>query len=197
MASKRKNYLYPAFISLTLTGLWSVFALGWVAPASAAMDAAPMDEQRFSAMQAAYIYNIAKFFEWPAQQGQGTFDICLLGEKNEVLVTQLQKGTEKRQLQQLPVRILQIDSTDSSTEASQCKVLYFTQSPEHSGFTDLPQLHHQQVLRISAPYVSSSPYSQVDMVLEGNRIVLYVKAQALTESGLQAKAAFLSIAKQR
>lgn len=197
MASQWLNYLHQACIVRRHPLLLSVLMLNWMMPASALMDAAPMDQTRFSAMQAAYIYNIAKFFQWPQNQDANSFDICVLGDKNELLLNQLRKGTEKRQLQQLPVRIVQIDHLNYQTQASQCKVLYFTQAPESSGLNKLPQLHHQLVLRIAAPDVSSSQYSQVDMALEGNRIVLYVKAQALTDSGLQASAAFLSIARQR
>lgn len=197
MASQRKNYFFLCVLGLSLLLLWPGLPYNRAMASAAAMDKAPLDDSRFAAMQAAYIYNITKFFQWPEQPGHSSFDICLLGPENSILLSQLRKGTEKRQLQQLPVRVLHISTTAHTEAATGCRVLYFTQAPEQAGLAELPQLHHQQVLRIAAPDVSSSQYSQVDMVLEGNRIVLYVKAQALTDSGLQANAAFLSIARQR
>src|SRR6218665_1607761 len=60
------------------------------------------DPERFAAMQAAYIFNIAKFFNWPDSPQREYFDPCLFGPADPLLQQQLEKGTQNRLLHKLP-----------------------------------------------------------------------------------------------
>ncbi|HCU65912.1 MAG TPA: hypothetical protein DF774_09145 [Rheinheimera sp.] len=160
-----------------------------------------LDQQKFIGVQAAYIFNLARFVQWPAL-GSSTFQICLLGELQQKLTTQLQQGTKDKTIQSLPVQILAIDpallsQAEAEQQLQQCRVLYLMVDPAETGWALLAQLKQPQILRIAAPQVTSQHFSQVDLVFEQGRILLYLNSDSLQQSGLQVNPALLSIARQR
>jgi len=164
-------------------------------------EAAELDAQKFAKVQAAYIYNLARFVQWP-KQAAGTFHICLLGQVQQLLLQQLQQGVKGKTIHTLPVQIdvitqaaLQADPAGLGLQ--HCQVLYLTQHPDDHGFANLPQLSARHILRIASPELRQNSYSQVDLVLEKDRIQLYLNGQSLQQSGLQVSPALLSIARQR
>jgi len=168
---------------------------------AARAEATELDAQKFATVQAAYIYNLARFVQWP-QQPAGTFHICLLGQVQQLLLQQLQKGVKGKTIHALPVKIdvitqAALQADPAGLRLQHCQVLYLTQDPDDHGFASLPQLSAQHILRIASPELRQNSYSQVDLVLENDRIQLYLNGQSLQQSGLQVSPALLSIARQR
>lgn len=160
-----------------------------------------LDQQKFIGVQAAYIFNLARFVQWPQREGT-SFQICLIGQSQPKLTHQLQQGTKGKTIQSLPVHILALDPAEISlTEAAEqlqlCRVLYLTADPSAMGWNELPQLNQPHILRIAAPQLAANSFSQVDLVFEQGRILLYVNSDSLQQSGLQVNPALLSIARQR
>lgn len=178
--------------------LLTSFCLSFATPAATEQ---ALDQQKFIGVQAAYIFNLARFVQWPQLNGS-SFQICLLGQSQPKLTNQLQQGTKDKTIQSLPVHILALDPAEISlAEAGEqlqlCRVLYLTADPSDMGWTELPQLNQPHILRIAAPQLAANPYSQVDLVFEQGRILLYVNSDSLQQSGLQVNPALLSIARQR
>lgn len=160
-----------------------------------------LDPEKFATVQAAYIYNLSRFVQWP-DLPTSSFHICLIGNAQQLLLQQLQQGIKGKTIHTLPVEIALIapellHTDPNGQQLQQCQVLYLTQDPEQYGFAALPQLTAQHVLRIGSPDLPRNSYSQVDLVLENNRILLYLNSQSLQQSGLQVNPALLSIARQR
>lgn len=180
--------------------LWLLLSVGLTLSGRGSAEPA-VDQQKFVGVQAAYIFNLARFVEWPPMHGS-SFQICLLGEAQQVLARQLQLGTKDKKIQTLPIDILVVDPAETTVEIAaehfnQCRVLYLADDPDSSNWKFLPQLNQPHILRIGSPKLGSNRYSQVDLVFEKGRILLYLNSESLLHSGLQVNPALLSIARQR
>ena len=166
---------------------------------SYALTAAPAndDSERFAALQAAYVFNIAKFFKWPSAELSNNFVLCLFGDSKQTLFQQLQKGTENRVLHQLPVKVVHLNGSALESSANACHMLYLAEPPTSAQWQVLLQHYGETVLKIAAPDVKSEQNAVIELALEQNRLVLYLNAAALARSELQANPSFLSVAKQR
>lgn len=160
-----------------------------------------LDQQKFIGVQAAYIFNLARFVQWPELNGN-SFQICLIGEVQQKLTSQLQQGTKDKTIQSLPVTVLALNPAgltlaEAEHQLQQCQVLYLTDDPAKSDWDALPKLQQPQILRIASPQVNAQRFSQVDLVFEEGRILLYLNRDSLQQSGLTVNPALLSIARQR
>lgn len=165
------------------------------------------ESARYLNLQAAYIFNIAKFVDWPALGAAETFNICLLGEKLQPLHGVLVSGTKDRKLKERDVKVLLIkrgndseNNTKRSTSgegATECQILYMAADPglpEYRGSVDNAG---KRVLRISSPEEAYSKYALVDLVLVNGKIALYINKPELAGLDLEINPALLSVAKIR
>ena len=165
------------------------------------------DSARYLNLQAAYIFNIAKFVDWPSLGASETFNICLLGEKLQPLYNVLAQGTKERKLKARNVKVLLIQSeneeeqkatiTASRVRPDECQILYMGADPglpEYRGSVDHAG---KRVLRISSPEEAYSKYALVDLVLVDGKIALYINKPELAGLDLEINPALLSVAKLR
>lgn len=156
-----------------------------------------IDTERFAALQAAYVFNIAKFFTWPDDTVSQDFVLCLFGDAELALLQQLQKGTENRTLHQLPVKVYHLNVDELVHTNVACQILYLAQVPDSQQLQLLTLHFGNGVLKIAAPDVNGDGLALIELALEQNRLVLYLNAAALARSELKASPSFLSVAKQR
>lgn len=155
------------------------------------------ETERFAALQAAYVFNIAKFFKWPDDTVSQDFVLCLFGNSALPLLQQLQKGTENRTLHQLPVKVYHLNADELGSTNVACQILYLAQAPDSQQLQLLALHFGNGVLKIAAPDVGGDDLALIELALEQNRLVLYLNAAALARSELKASPSFLSVAKQR
>lgn len=199
MASKPTTILIWLYKLLTLCqrSLLLYLAAIMLTSQSHALSAQQSDAERFATLQAAYVFNIAKFFQWPADALSQHFALCLFGDARLPLLQQLQQGTQNRVLHQLPVQVYHLNTTQLNTVAIECHILYLLQAPNPQQLQLLQQHYGNRVLKIAAPDVNGNDLALIELALEQNRLVLYLNAAALSRSELKANPSFLSVAKQR
>ncbi|MBZ9611536.1 YfiR family protein [Rheinheimera maricola] len=198
MASKPTTILIWPYKLLTLCqrSLMLCLAAIMLASPSHALSAQQPDAERFATLQAAYVFNIAKFFQWPADTLSQHFTLCLFGDAKLPLMQKLQQGTQSRVLHQLPVQVIHLSGQSLTAAPVDCHILYLVQAPNEQQLQQLQQ-YGDRVLKITAPNVSSDDLALIELALEQNRLVLYLNAAALSRSELKASPSFLSVAKQR
>ena len=199
MASKPTTILIWLYKLLTLCqrSLLLRLAAIMLTSQSHALSAQQPDAERFATLQAAYVFNIAKFFQWPADAIGQHFTLCLFGDARLPLLQQLQQGTQNRVLHQLPVQVQHLNSTNLQAAPVNCHILYLVQAPDEQQLQLLQQHYGERVLKIAAPDVGGDDLALIELALEQNRLVLYLNAAALARSELKASPSFLSVAKQR
>lgn len=181
---KHKPVLYLAAFSLT-------------SHSSYALSAQQPDTERFATLQAAYVFNIAKFFQWPVDALSQHITLCLFGDDRLPLLQQLKQGIQSRVLHQLPVQVHLLSSNSLHSAPVDCHILYLLQAPNPQQLQQLKQQYGNRVLKIAAPDVKGNDLALIELALEQNRLVLYLNAAALSRSELKASPSFLSVAKQR
>lgn len=185
-----------------LTRLASALSLLMCAVLSLPGYANNIDEQRFAKLQAAYVYNIVKFVQWPTENNNTAFNICLLADQKTPLFTYFLKGLQQQKVSGRAVQVHLINGAEAedaahSTIVSNCQLLYFTREPQSAGWPIIAAFSDQHVLRIAAPGAAPNRYSLIDLVLEDSRISLYLNAQALPDFTLPLSPSLLNITKRR
>jgi hypothetical protein len=161
----------------------------------------PIDEHRFLNLQAAYIYNITKFVQWPDLQAAERFEICLLGSGMESLKQSLSVGVSERRIQDKQIDVIWLNDPQQTQEIGAaerrvCHLVYLADIPELD-WESTELFSDNQVLRIQAPGSDSSGRALVDLVLEKGKIALYLNGEELARSSLSVSPALLNIAKRR
>ncbi|ELR73071.1 putative transmembrane protein [Fulvivirga imtechensis AK7] len=103
-----------------------ILALAFASPQNAKAQASSYEE-----LQAAYIYNFAKYIRWPEEQP--TFVIGIVGD-NEGILTVLTNVLKSKKIGGKPVEVGNVDKTDTLT---QYHILYIphTESKKVEGIT--------------------------------------------------------------
>jgi hypothetical protein len=134
-----------------------------------------MDENKYVELQAAYLFNIAKFISWPEQQQEQPFRICLHGEQSN---THQQLFTDAFSRHFIGKRKIEVHQLASNNQLLSCQLVYLTSTPT----TSLPSVAAEQdTLRIAAPGVLISQSVLFGLTVESGRIVIYYNIAANSE----------------
>ncbi|WP_333608653.1 YfiR family protein [Arsukibacterium sp.] len=146
-----------------------------------------VDEEKFAVLQAAYLYNIAKFISWPEQQQHQPFRLCLLGEKSSTLDPYFKKAFEQRPL---GPRQIEVHSLTAAYELQSCQLVYITANAP----SPLPLVALKpDALRVTAPGVAVTDSVLFDLSLEAGRIIIYHNQAAQNEFQLPINTALLRV----
>lgn len=147
------------------------------------------NQKDYALLQAAYLFNIAKFISWPEQQPQQPLKICLLGDSADELQIHFLKAFKQRTLGERKVETFAV-TTD--TELITCDLIYLTSD----SVAELPQTKHfLDILAVSSPEVTAVKSALFDLRLESGRIVIYYNKAAQTRFQLPINTALLRITK--
>lgn len=143
-----------------------------------------------AAIKSAFIYNFAKFVEWPETAfatPQSPLQLCSWGP---VLEGQLQQ-LEGREAQghEITVRIL-----NSPDELSGCHILVLGNVDDSLRRRLLPPLHESAVLTISDTPASDRDGSIITLFVQANRVQFSVNLNAAQNAGLRMSARMLQLA---
>lgn len=165
------------------------------------VDAAqPVETIAYNKVQAAYIYKIASFVTWPDPLAS-PFIICIVG-KDEALATVLRQATTSRNIQKLPVDVLNFPLSTLAAARSQlksCQLVYWLDQPA-AGNLDMVRSEGNRdgsVLWISAPEVQTEGNAMFELEVEDGRIVIYINRKRLSASKLVVAPPLLSVARPR
>lgn len=146
-------------------------------------------EQKYRQLQAAWIYNIARFIEYPQEQQHFPLNICVTGNEASVITEYLQKGVSGRLVQRRPISVIHLSS---SPQQQQCHLIYLTAGaslkPEVS--TDITQAY-----LISGPEYKSTSVSLFSLRLNGNKLELYLNKAVLQQTNAKISPSLLKLAR--
>ena len=153
-----------------------------------AQDAAPTEYQ----IKAAFVYNFAKFVEWPSSSFATPTSPIVIGVLGDnVFGDNLQKTISNKVLNDRP---LQFKEFHSVTEATNCHILFISTSDKAKIIKIVQGLQNTSVLTVgeSAEFINSG--GMINFVLESNKVRFQINDEAAKKSGLKISSKLLSLA---
>jgi hypothetical protein len=145
-----------------------------------------------SQVQVAYLYNFAKFVQWPpnaAESQSGSFNICVFGQDpfGSILNATL-AGETIRGKGVVAKRIM------DAHEGVNCQILFISSSEDTRLKKILEALNKAAVLTVSDMPQFSQRGGMIQFVLEGNRVRFEVDLTATQNAGLSLSSELLKVA---
>lgn len=141
------------------------------------------------ALKAAFLYNFARFTEWPAVPAQ-EFNLCVYGKNpfGERLDT-----VSGKPLHGKPVHILLPGALDSLGD---CHILFIADSALPSLPQVLAALERQPILTVAEGEGRVDQGIMVGLLLEGSRVAFEVNLAAIRRSGISVSAQLLQLSRR-
>jgi len=176
----------------TLTAILALLFLALAAaviPECAAQDAAPSEYQ----IKAAFLFNFAKFVQWPPEAFATTNSPLIIGVLGEnVFGDNLEKTINHKVINERP---LQFKEFHSVGEATNCHILFISTS-EKAKFSKIIQgLQGTSVLTVSETGEFIDAGGMINFVLEANKIRFEINDEAAKKAGLKISSKLLSLAR--
>ncbi|HEV2692306.1 MAG TPA: YfiR family protein [Verrucomicrobiae bacterium] len=162
-----------------------ILLFGFPAPAQ---DAAPTEYQ----IKAAFLYNFAKFVEWPETAfGSPTSPIIIGVLGDNVFGDNLAKTIANKAINNRPLLFKEYHSV---LEATNCHILFISAS-EKSKFSKIMEgLHGTSVLTVSETPDFIEAGGMINFVLEANKIRFQINDDVAKKAGLKISSKLLSLA---
>jgi len=157
---------------------------------AACVQAEPATEYQ---VKAAFLYNFAKFVEWPPASfagPAGPLEICVLGQDPF--------GEELRSITQDKLvngHRLEVRHVDDAQQARSCHILFVASSEKGQLKLILESLHGSSVLTVGDSKGFTEHGGMINFVLEDDRVKFDVNRKAAEEAGLKISSKLLSVAK--
>lgn len=163
----------------------AVTLLCWLLGSMPAQAAEPLEYQ----VKAAFLYNFARFIEWPVDTYADRFSICVLGE--DPFGAALQRLAEK-QIRGVQIQVRRLSSIDG---ADSCQVLFIASSERHALVEVLAHVAGKPVLTVSDIKGFARVGGIVEFYLDRKRIRFAVNPRAAHRAGLSVSSKLLSLAR--
>ena len=144
-------------------------------------------------VKAAYLYNFAKFVEWPAHKfanSSAPFQFCVMDD--ESFQEELSRFVQNKTVAGRPVNVVGIKS---GGEPSSCHIL-FVKSPKQAQAREAITMQRAtNVLTVGQNKDFVAEGGIINFILENDRIRFEVNHRAAKEAGLRISARLLTVAK--
>lgn len=153
-----------------------------------AQDAAPSEYQ----IKAAFLFNFAKFVEWPTQafaNPQSPIVIGVLGKN--VFGDDLERTIRDKKINSHPFEFKQCHALE---EATNCQILFISASEKERLPEILDGLHGKSVLTVSETDGFIKAGGMINFVIENNRVHFQINDEAAKQAGLKISSKLLSLA---
>jgi hypothetical protein len=167
--------------------IFSLLLLRAASLVNAQEDAQPTEYQ----IKAAYIFNFAKFVEWPMSafpQASSPIVVGVLGENP--FHDALEKTIKNKTVDEHPVLIREFRA---ATEATNCHILFISSSEKARLPQILKQLNGTSVLTVSEMPAFIETGGMINFVLQGSKIRLQINNDAAINAKLKISAKLLNI----
>ncbi len=168
-------------VCLMLLALWTMMA----GSASADVDNTMHEDE----VKAAFVYNFAKFIEWPSGKINEHINLCILGESP--LGFSALKAIDGRTAQdkQLVTKLL-----NKSDELKDCHIVFIAASERTKVEKLLKAAHQQHALTVSDMAGFAEAGGIIGLVKEDEKIRFEINLFAAKEAGLMISSRLLSLA---
>jgi hypothetical protein len=146
------------------------------------------------ALKAAFIYNFAKFTEWPGSTlpGKAPFAICVLGDA--AVAEAVERLSRDRTLTGRPISVLR---TADASALPGCQVLYLSKVPAATATAALASTRDFAVLTISDNEGFLQAGGIAELYFENGQLRFDVDLDAVKRAHLQISSRLLALAKKR
>ena len=141
-------------------------------------------------VKAAYLYNFARFVEWPEQAGASGFGICVLGR--DPFGKALDAAVRGLQVRGATVSVTRLAA---AAEARACRVLFISGSEAAQLPRIIDTLAGFGVLTVSDIPMFSQRGGMIEFVSEGKRVRFEVNLASAKEAGLMLSSDLLRVAR--
>jgi len=172
---------------LLATVLAAALAAGVSTPSDANLAPRPEHE-----VKAAFLFNFAKFVDWPAAESEDAkpFRVCLLGDG--VFGIELEKTLAGKTLHDRPVRVERVTAPEP---AKGCQILFISSSQEKSLPTILASLKGSPTLTVGEMDRFADRGGMIGFVMENKRVRFDINQGSAQASGLKISSELLKLAK--
>ena len=171
-----------AFASIALA------AIVVAAPGSAAGDGA--DAAPDVAVKAAFIYNFAKFAEWPAMPSGAAIVVCVAGDDRiAAALADTVRG------QNISGHALDVRHSEDSAAWQGCHVLFIADAETRRSAGALGEIKTLPVLTVSDGAGFSQAGGIIELYVEGGRMRFAINVDAAGRSGLHLSSRLLGLAR--
>lgn len=143
-------------------------------------------------IKAAYLYNFAKFVEWPPgalPAGSDPFVICAYGDGP--VADALKQGVEGKTVQG---RKIAVKVVESHSDANACQVLYFDMNQSAQLAPLLPALQAAHVLTVGETGGFTKDGGIIGFTVEASQLRFIINNAEAKKSGLRISSKLLSLA---
>lgn len=161
--------------------VWLAVAAGAARPAD---DALSVDE-----LKAAYLFNFAKFVEWPAQAAGTPLRICVFGRDTLTVPLSALDGKEARG------RTVRVLSSVTLEQAANCDLLFVTRAEERRLRTVLQHVAGRPVVTVSDIERFAADGGAVEFVSSSGKLRFDINLGALRQAGLKVSSQLLGVAR--
>jgi len=143
-------------------------------------------------VKAAFLYNFAKFVEWPPEAFADTNSPMVLGilGKN-VFGSDLGKTIHDRKVNNHP---FQFKNFASAAEATNCHILFISSSEKDNFAKIIASLHNASILTVSEADGFMKAGGMINFTFEGTKIRFEISDEAAKKAGLKISSKLLSLA---
>jgi hypothetical protein len=170
-----------------------VLALVLVCSLESAMAHAQSNAASEYQVKGAFLYNFAKFVEWPAEafsSPDAAMQICIFGDNP--FGEDLQAVARNKSVAGHPVRVVQLRKI---REARGCHILFIASPQNSQPGQILAELRGISVLTVSDVAGFTSQGGMINFVVENERVRFEVNAKAAVEARLRISSKLLSLAR--
>lgn len=179
---------YPA-ARRTLTAVILVVQMLAMVSASAA---APGDSLEVSAIKIAFVYNFAKFTEWPAEEyASSTASIHVCVRRSELDIRAV-RSIDGKTIRERPIRTLVVGAGD---DVSVCDVLFvsrFSSSVERNMVLDAARRH--RILVVSDERSFAQNGGHIGLISDKQRLRFQVNLHSVSDAALKLGSGLLQLA---
>ena len=145
-------------------------------------------------VKAAFLYNFAKFIEWPPASfpnQSAAFQICVFGP--DPFGGELQDITRNKMVNGHQFQVSQVEDLE---RARTCQILFVSSSEKTPVKQILDGLHGSSVLTVGDRQGFAERGGMINFLLEDDRVRFEVNQKAAEEAGLKLSSQLLSVAKR-
>jgi hypothetical protein len=143
-------------------------------------------------IKAAFLFNFAKFVEWPPQAFSGSNAPIVVGVfgKN-VFGDSLKKTVRDRTVNHHPFEFKEVTSANQATN---CHILYISPSIQGELPAVIRNLHNASVLTVGETEEFIKAGGMINFIIEDRKVRFQINDEAATKAGLKISSKLLSLA---
>lgn len=170
-----------------LTALLTMFSMSSYAYAREE----PSEEQ----VKAAFVFNFAKFVEWPTQSFQdekSSLNLCIAGQDK---VEAALKLLDQREVQNHVLKIISLNEEINQVKAKGCHILFIARSEKNRQVQWLSAVEQQPILTVADNLDLVKQGGMISLYLEAQRVQFVVNQSSTQNNGLKLSARMLQLAR--